>query len=152
MINYYLIQPFSQVILTCKRQTDCLVNKYCNLLKECLDCNYITKNRCDSLTGCCNEFFYEQCPHSSYICHSLKKNNNTFNGIDIFLYFFIVFTITYLFTGCYYNIYMHNARGWNVIPHKNYWKRLFELVRDGFYFTYSKIKTKIDDQYNRIES
>lgn len=152
MLNLYIFQPFGQVMLTCQRQTDCIVGKYCNQLKQCADCNLITKYFCDSLTDCCDIFFNDQCHQTKYICHSNKHEKNiSINKLHLFLYLFIVLTITYLFTGCYYNVSMHQATGWNIIPHKKHWKQLFGLVKDGFYFTYSNIQSRYHHNYNQIK-
>lgn len=151
MLLLFLYKPFAQVILRCERQTDCMIDKYCNRNNLCNTCLDITTTHCDSLNGCCNIPFHFQCKNSVYNCATDISNKSEMNGLDFFLYFFIVVSFTYLFIGCYYNVSAYNRKGWDIIPHRRYWSQLFSLVKDGIYFTYSIIRRKIYMRYYSLE-
>ena len=71
MIYLFLLKYIPrQVILTCDKQTKCIVGDYCSSHKLCYSCSYITENHCDSLTGCCSQEFLHQCPGSPYSCEN----------------------------------------------------------------------------------
>ena len=137
---FYLKSIFSQVILSCERQTDCLQDNYCSIHNLCYSCSQITKTYCDSLNGCCNNDFMYQCPTSPFQCLSNKNKKETPPyGLHIFVIFFFIFSCSYLTIGCYCNKCVENKKGWDVLPNKESWKSLFSLVEDGMYFTYSTI-------------
>ena len=152
MLLLFLWKPFAQVILRCERQTDCIVGNYCNSDNQCNTCEDITTTYCDSLNGCCNTPFRFQCRTSSFVCPTYQRETTGgINGLHLFLYLFIVLTIAYLFTGCYYNMSINQRSGWDIIPHRRYWVSLFSLVEDGIYFTYSTIRRKINTRYTSLE-
>ena len=144
---FYLKSIFSQVILSCERQTDCLQDNYCSIHNLCYSCSQITKTYCDSLNGCCNNDFMYQCPTSSFQCLSNKNKKETPPyGLHIFVIFFFIFCCSYLTIGCYCNKCVENKKGWDVLPNKESWKSLFSLVEDGMYFTYSTIRRGLQNR------
>ena len=54
----------------------------------------------------------------------------------------------YISFGMYYNQYVKQKKGIEIVPNINFWKEIYGLVRDGIYFTIFKIK---DRQYNSLE-
>ena len=82
MIYLFLLKYIPrQVILTCDKQTKCIVGDYCSSHKLCYTCSYITNNHCDSffiLTAFKQEeilsynydlsFFSTRSPHSVVNC------------------------------------------------------------------------------------
>ena len=140
-----------QVILTCKRQTDCLIGNYCNINKLCYSCSYITRSLCDSINGCCSQSFIDQCSDNPYPCNSkIRKLNSTTqtNNLHIFLYGFIIISTTYLAVGSYCNKYIHKKKGCDILPNKRMWLNIFGLVKDGISYSYIIIHRYISNKYN----
>jgi hypothetical protein len=143
MIQLFLwLNPFSQVILSCEKQNDCLQGNYCSIKNLCYTCSYITKYYCDSLNGCCNIEFLNQCSTIIYQCPNPIKQDRVVPSyhLHLFLIFFIMFCSLYLSIGCYCNKCIENKKGWDILPNKESWKSLFSLVEDGIYFSFSNIR------------
>ena len=136
---------FSQVILSCERQTDCLQGNYCGINNLCYPCSQITSAHCDSINGCCNIEFMTQCPVSSYRCLKKQREVPPY-GLHLFVIFFFILSCFYFTVGCYCNRCIDNKRGWDVLPNKDSWRSLFSLVEDGMYFTYSKIRRGLQNR------
>ena len=147
MIYLFLLKYIPrQVILTCDKQTKCIVGDYCSSHNLCYTCSYITNNHCDSLTGCCSQAFLHQCPDSPYPCENTNTDTNTdtinpsSNGLHTFLIVFCVGSLSYISVGSYWNKYVREKKGCDIVPNKQYWISLFSLVEDGIWFTLSKIR------------
>ena len=128
-----------QVILTCKRQTDCLIGNYCNINNLCYSCSYITRSLCDSINGCCSQSFIDQCSDNPYPCNSqIRKLNSTIqtNNLHIFLYGFIIISTTYLAVDpIVINIFI-KKRVAIILPNKHIWLNIFGLVKDFSSYSY----------------
>ena len=143
MIHLFLwMNPFSQVILTCEKQSDCLQGNYCSVHNLCYSCSLITQDHCDSLNGCCNLEFLNQCPGYIIHCNSPIKKDKQIPSyhLHLFLIFFLMFSCLYLSIGCYCNKFIEHKKGWEILPNKESWKSLFSLVEDGMYFSYTSIR------------
>ena len=154
MIYLFLLKYIpQQVILTCQRQTDCLVGNYCNLNKLCYSCCYITQTRCDSMNGCCSKYFLFQCKTSSYLCktpNEITDNTTTTNNLHTFLIMFCVGSLTYISLGTYWNKFVKGKTGYDIFPNKQRWISLFSLAEDGIYFTFSRMRRCVRSRYNII--
>ncbi len=141
MIYLFLLKYIpQQVILTCQRQTDCLVGNYCNLNKLCYSCSYITQTSCDSMNGCCSQDFLFQCEDSSYLCITPNNEPINTNHLHSFLIVFCVVSLTYVSAGSCWNKYVKDKKGSDIFPNKRSWISLFRLVEDGINFTFSRIQ------------
>ncbi len=153
MIYLFLLKYIpQQVILTCQRQTDCLVGNYCNLNKLCYSCSYIDRNNCDSMNGCCSQDFLFQCPGSPYPCENTNMDtiNPSSNGLHTFLIVFCVGSLSYISVGSYWNKYVREKKGSDIFPNKRSWISLFRLVEDGINFTFSRMRGCVRSRYDII--
>ena len=139
----------TQVILTCRRQTDCLFGKYCSSHNLCYSCSYVTEDTCDSLTGCCSVDYLKQCPDSLYPCHSINTETSN-NTLHSFLIIFCVSSLSYVSVGSYWNKYVNNRKGYDIFPHKQKWLDLFGLVKDGINYSFKRTRYCIHNNYERI--
>lgn len=134
---------YTQLIFNCNSHKDCYVNSYCNKKNICESCDNITPNYCNGIKNdCCSNDFLKQCQESTYTCITNDTNNNTIykiNGVNFFLYFFFISSFFYLSYGIYFNKYVKNNKGIDIIPNINFWLNLYSLVKDGIYFTKNKI-------------
>jgi len=140
MTLYYLIYPiYAQYIKLCNRQEECYEDTYCNYLSSCVDCNRITPTKCDALNDdCCSNEFLKQCHDNPHMCNNIiTKTSNIGYG---FLTTFIMFTISYLICGSYYNKYAKRKEGFEILPNYNFWCNLKGLVKDGISFSLNYLK------------
>ena len=79
--------------------------------------------------------------------HKTIEETTMDDGLYMFLLIFSIGSIFYLSIGSYYNKYVLQRRGIEIIPNINFWNNLCGLVRDGFYFSFYK---GCVNNYNRI--
>jgi len=137
---------YSQFLQSCQRQSECLQGSYCNNVFFCSDCSYIDSSFCDSVNDCCTPSFLQQCPSNPHQCSiQPTKQFSIVRAFDLhrFLLIFVVFSSTYLIIGMYYNKYMKQKEGFYIIPNRNTWYSLCELVRDGMYYSIDVIQSRL---------
>ena len=141
-----------QVILICNQQSDCYIGSYCDIASVCYDCSYIDPGSCDSIdNNCCSQAFLKQCTSNPFNCPINKPIDPESNiYLYIFSYVFFIGGAFYISFGMYYNQYVNNKKGIEMIPNINFWKEVYGLVRDGLYFTMANIKNRNMD-YNSLE-
>ena len=140
----------------CNQQSDCYIGSYCDITSICYDCSYIDPSSCDSIdNNCCSQAFLKQCTSNPFNCPinnipiSPKKTESNIY-LYIFLYTFFIGSAFYISFGMYYNQYVNNKKGIEIIPNINFWKEVYGLVKDGLYFTIANIKNRNTD-YNSLE-
>ena len=135
----------SQLIIYCNTHSDCYINYYCNNKLQCENCIDITPNSCNALhSDCCTSEYLIQCKNSPYKClHSENMNvNNNMNGLN-FILVFVFLSMGYLLLGLYYNKYILNYKGIELIPNVHFWINTGILVKDGIYFSFHKVYNTI---------
>ena len=147
---------YSQVLPSCQKQSDCSQGNYCDNVHFCSDCSYIDGSFCDSVNDCCSNDFLQQCPGNPHQCSIQPEKyspitNTSYSDVHMFLLVFVVLSSSYLITGIYYNKYMKQKEGYNIIPNLNSWISLTGLVRDGFYYSTHMIKNKYNGEYTSME-
>ena len=143
------IHSMGQVILTCDQQSDCYLGDYCSLYNMCYDCSYISPSDCDALNSdCCSESFLKQCSTNPYQCSIVLPTNpqkyNMNPYLRMFLIIFSVSSVSYLAVGTYYNKYVKEKKGYDILPHKDTWMNFRGLVRDGVSYSYELVMNKVD--------
>ena len=155
LFNQFLLIS-GQVVLTCSRQSDCYIGDYCDETSMCYACWYVDPGSCDSIDqNCCSQAFLKQCINNPFKCVidnnnkpiiSKKEYSNIY--LYVFLYAFLIGGAFYISFGMYYNQYVKQKKGIEIVPNINFWREVYGLVSDGIYFTIFKIK---DRQYNSLE-
>lgn len=151
MISLYLYSfIYQQVLPICNKLSDCFIGTYCSSYNLCYDCSYIEPGTCDALNdNCCTHLFLSQCSTNPYQC-TIPNNSKTNkrNGLFMFNLIFFISSISYLSIGSYRNKYLKQKEGWYIIPNYESWKSLLGLVKEGFQFSYHKLKR---DNYELLE-
>ena len=141
--SFLNILSFSQVIFLCNKQSDCYIGSYCDSTSKCQDCSEL--KHCNALnTNCCSKDFLVQCVNNPYKCKEDNGSSNStyetgFNSY-LFLVSFTIITISYLSIGSYNNKYIHRKTGIEILPNIIFWRNFYGLVKDGWFFTFSKCK------------
>ena len=137
-----------QVILTCSQQSDCYVGYYCDGTEMCYDCVYVTPDYCDSIDqNCCSPQFRRQCPTNP--ADQLGPNNDMNPALKTFLMIFSLVSVSYLLAGSYWNHWMNHRSGFDILPHREFWREFRSLVRDGVFFSYCFTRHKLG--YSSLE-
>jgi len=147
LFNQFLLIT-GQVILICNQQSDCYVGDYCDIASMCYDCSYINPSSCGSIdNNCCSQAFLKQCNSNPFNCpinnipiDHKKTESNIY--LYLFLYVFLIGGAFYISFGMYYNQYVNNKKGIEMVPNINFWKEVYGLVKDGLYFTMDNIKNR----------
>ena len=142
----------SQVVHTCSQQSDCYVGYYCDVTEMCYDCSYVTPASCDSIDqDCCSAQFRRQCVTNPHQCPGPSDpsgpsglGNNDINPVlKTFLMIFSLVSLSYLLAGSYINKYVNLRSGYDILPHREFWREFRSLVRDGVSFSYRVARHKI---------
>lgn len=140
---------FGQFLPICNKHSDCSKNTFCDDEHFCSNCNILNNNNCNTYNNnCCSNTLIQQCIKVNCL------NNYNNNDLNSFLFLIIYLFITYLCLGSYYNKYILNKTGIEIIPNLNFWLSLYSLVKDGINFTIRNINYKnytIIDNVNSLE-
>ncbi len=125
-----------QVIFFCGKHSECHDEMYCNDEYICHDCDDSFPNMCDSYDNdCCSVSFLKQCKKNPYGCEKKEIIEPKSIFAPVFLSSFLFTTIGYLFIGCYYNKYIKQKSGCDIIPNRDTWTHIGGLVKDGFHYS-----------------
>jgi len=78
------------------------------------------------------------------------KQQEGLSGGAIILIVLLVCVVVYLVGGVLVNRYVRHKEGPDLLPNREFWIMLPGLVKDGCYFTYTKIRGQVDSNYRRV--
>lgn len=144
-LNLFLYSINSQLIFDCHIHTDCFSGMYCNNQYHCENCCNLNTLQCDAVNNnCCDTLIGKQCKNIIISCNPPDDSDQIkISNSKLFLITISITSFIYCFLGIYYNKYILNYQGWNILPNFEFWKNIVLLVKDGITYTGFLISSRI---------